>query len=85
MGHSLYMKAPENDNGDLQADLWTASCQIRALGEMLLHQDTREPAIDEADVWHGYGTLLRQIGERLEAWSKQLDEDRIRQVRRKSR
>jgi hypothetical protein len=70
---------------NLQSDLWTASCQIRALGEMLMSLD-REPAFDEQDVWHGYGLLIRVIGERMEAWAKILDAENVKNsAKRRSR
>lgn len=76
------MDREEESLGSLQAKLWKASCQVRALGEVLLFQH-REPAIDEEDVWHGYGTLLREIGERMERWSRSLDEISVKQAQRK--
>ena len=75
--------AKDLQDSNLQSDLWVASCQIRALGEMLLHQDIRQPAVDEADVWHGYGTLLRQIGERLEVWAKAIDRESVKKAKGK--
>ena len=64
----------KNKNGleNLQSDIWNASCKIRALGEVLLFQH-REPALDEEDIWYGYGSILREIGEQLEAIAFQLD------------
>ena len=77
----------QEDDGidDLQSQLWTASCQIRALGEVLLHQENRQAALDEADVWYGYGTILREIGERMEKWSKQLDDQEVQKAKGRTR
>jgi hypothetical protein len=64
---------------NLQSNLWNASCQMRALGEMLMFQD-RDPALDENDVLYGYGSLIREIGERIEAWAKLIDEESVRKA-----
>lgn len=62
------MKEPDNHQ-DLESALWTASCQLRALGELLAFQK-RQPAADEEDICYGYGSLIRDIGENLAKWSR---------------
>ena len=70
----------ENNNlDDLPSELWIASCQIRALGEMLMFQH-REPTLDEAEIWEGYGSLIRNIGERLATCSRLLEEEQIKRA-----
>jgi hypothetical protein len=66
------MSIENDDLENLKSNLWTISCQIRALGELLLFQH-REPALDEKEIWYGYGITLRELGERLSAMSKPLD------------
>lgn len=68
----------------LPADLWAVSCEVRALAELVMYQ-RREPALDEEDVWHGYGSLLRKIGERLELWAKGLDDAQVNRASRDRR
>ena len=66
----------------LQDDLWEAACQIKALGEMISFQDRDAAAFDEKNIWFGIGSLLREIGERLEAWSKKIDEQSVQKKRK---
>lgn len=66
-----------NDLDDLESALWKASCQLKGLAEMLMYQ-RREATLDEENVWQGYGSLIREIGERLETWSKALDEQQVK-------
>jgi hypothetical protein len=72
----------DEEDSNFQSDLWIASCEIRALGEMLMNQQ-REPASDEEDVWFGYGSVLRRIGEHLETWAKRLDANAAVKTQRK--
>lgn len=74
-------KVPKNSE-DLQSSLWTISCQVRALGEMLLHQQ-RPPVVDEEEIWHGYGITLRELGERLRAFAAQLDKQEAQKSKRR--
>ena len=64
----------------LQFILREESCKAKALGEMLMWIERREPALDESDVWLGYGLLIRKVGEKLDRWSKRVDEESLRRA-----
>lgn len=72
----------KNDyENDFEPELWSVSCQLRALGEMLMFQK-REPALDEPDIWYGYGSLIRAIGERLAVLAKLQDEEQVKKAKK---
>jgi len=51
----------------LEIDLWTVSCQVRALGELIMFSDGREDALDEDEILWGLGYSIRRLGEEIQA------------------
>ena len=62
----------------LQHDLWLASTKLRGLSELISFFDREASALDDSECLYGIGAILREIGEKLAALSKEIDEQEVK-------